>query len=144
MGTEVINATTEEEAVISINAGEKSFLDVSGKGLEKQMISPFLMAVAGAGIMIAVSVCALVALVKRMAMKRRLDKKRRQLKSRKSSIASECGGFEDQIGASSIAEIIHFATRYAVFPGMSDYWSSSMEHLQYQPTQQNLGFHLPY
>ena len=110
--TELVNATSGEDFVISINAKEKSFLDVSEKGPENQMISPFLMAVAGAGIMIAVSVCALVALVKRMAMKRRMDKKREQLENRKGSIASECGGFEDQVRTPiSIAEILHFATR---------------------------------
>merc|ERR1719450_660073 len=94
--------------------------------------------------MLSVFLCALVALCKRIAMKRKLEEKRKQLESRKSSLGSECGGFEDHVGGSNIAEILYFATGFAVFPGDPRYWSNNMPRHQYQPTQQSYGYLLPH
>eukprot|EP00092_Neocalanus_flemingeri_P019479 GFUD01021103.1.p1 GENE.GFUD01021103.1~~GFUD01021103.1.p1 ORF type:complete len:188 (-),score=64.68 GFUD01021103.1:316-852(-) len=88
----------EPEDVSSTNAEEYKFFPVNANNPNtlsgNHVISPFVMAVAGAGIMFSVFLCSMVALLMRMAMKRRLDKKRKGLDKRKASISSGCGGFE--------------------------------------------------
>ena len=92
--TDVFNATIQEDFrnVISMNK------EHNGKNLtiSKHMISPFVMAMAGAMIMLSVSLCTMIALCMRIAMKRRMDKKRKDLAVRKHSMDSGCGGFEQQ------------------------------------------------
>ena len=92
--TDVFNATLQgaSKNVISINT------EHNGKNLtiSKHMISPFVMAIAGAMIMLLVSLCIMIALCMRIAMKRRMDKKRKDLAVRKHSMDSGCGGFEQQ------------------------------------------------
>ena len=92
--TDVFNATVQgaSKNVISINT------EHNGKNLtiSKHMISPFVMAIAGAMIMLSVSLCTMIALCMRIAMKRRMDKKRKDLTVRKHSMDSGCGGFEQQ------------------------------------------------
>ena len=95
IATDVFNHTTIQEDfknVISVNT------DHNGKNLtiSNHMISPFVMALAGAMILLSVSLCTTIALCMRIAMKRRMDKKRKDLAIRNHSIDSGCGGFEQQ------------------------------------------------
>ena len=100
--TEELHATRQDdfEDVISIDAEDNSFFPVTGNNPNtfpaKHMISPFVMAMVGAGIMMSVFLCTMIAFVMRIAMKSRLDKKRKGLNNRKTSISSGCGGFEQQ------------------------------------------------
>ena len=74
--TDVFNATIQEDFRNVINMNKEH----NGKNLtiSRHMISPFVMAMAGAMIMLSVSLCTMIALCMRIAMKRRMDKKRKK------------------------------------------------------------------
>ena len=86
--SEHFNLTEDAEDVVSTNAEDRSFFPVNEK---------FVMAMVGAGIMLSVLLCNVIALVMRVNMKRRLDKKKKGLEKRKASIIpSGCEGFEQE------------------------------------------------
>ena len=119
--TEHFNLTEDAqfEDVISTNAEDSSFFPVNENNPNtfpaQHLISPFVMAMVGAGIMLSVFLCSVIALVMRITMKRRLDKKRKSLENRKASISSGCGGFEQQprwtLHRPKEIDRLHFANR---------------------------------
>ena len=92
--TDGFNATIQEDLKIVISVNTENH----GKNLaiSKHMISPFIMAMAGAMIMLSVSLCTMIAFCMRISLKRRMDKKRKYIAVRKHSMDSGCGGFEQQ------------------------------------------------
>ena len=79
--------TTIIEEMMSVNGDNES---------EKQMLSTnLIMGLAGAAIMLSMFLCSLTALMLRINLRKKMDKKRELINSRKVSIVSESGGFED-------------------------------------------------